>query len=212
MTNSSFRVASSLILLLILGSWFSVSDASAAADDRRVVLDRVEMDQIKLDKMGTNRGSSPTATGKWILVEFSYEVKPDPEKEKSTHLDEVQFKVSVEGSDGEGRKSDKTVILSGEVTYMAVPVGKGFGSMYIPADVAAIYHIDRYMSNYNVNVQAFVGGQLVDSKDKKSGEADNWFARPDFKNIPGMLLNKQQSPFVVNDTDRYPTIKPKQGN
>lgn len=170
------------------------------------------MDQIKLDKMGTNRGSAPTATGKWILVEFSYEVKPDPAKDKSTHLDEVQFKVSVEGTEGDGdRKSTKTVILSGEVTYMVVPVGKGFGSMYIPADVAALYHIDKYMSKYNVNVQVFVGGQLVDSKDKKSDD-ENWFARPDYKNIPGMLLNKQQSPFVVNDTDRYPTIKPKQGN
>lgn len=215
MTNSSFRVTSSLILLLIvaLGSEFSPLRA-AASDDKQILMEKVEMDWIKPEKLGSSRGASPTARdNKWILVEFAYTISPDPSaKEKVNFLDEVTFKVSVEGREGEGdERTAKTAILTGEVTYMAVPIGKGYGALYISPDVAAYYRIDKYMSKFNVNVQALIGGQVVDFKDKRKDD-ENWYTRADYKIVPGMLLNKQQSVFILNDTDRYPTIKPKQGN
>lgn len=163
------------------------------------------------EKIGRPRGASGASRDtKWTLVEFSYNVYPDPNsKEKVNYVDEITFKVSVEGRVQEGDARDaQTAVLTGEVTYMTVPLGKGYGSFYISPDAVARYRIGQF----NINVQALIGGQVVDTKDKKKEKEEdaNWFTRSDYKILPGLLLNKNQSPFILNDTDRYPVIKPKQ--
>lgn len=211
MTNSSSRVASSLILLLICWLGIDLSHVRAASDDKPVVMDKVESELVKPDSVGPRRSGGPSGgrDNKWVLVEFTYNVLGDPNaKEKINFMDEVTFKVSIEGRVGEG-SAQQTAILQGEVTYMSVPLGKGWGSFYLSPDVAAQYHVDKNLSQYNINVQAVVGGQTVDQKDKKRDD-ENWYARSDYKMISGCVFTKNQTPFVLSDLDRYPTIKPKQ--
>ncbi len=183
----------------------------AASEEKRILIDKIETDTMTPDKLGRSRGSAGTGRDKWVLIDFSYEVFPDPNsKEKVNFLDDVTFKISVEARAGEGDfRNAPVAILTAEVTYMLVPVGKGYGSFYISPDAVAAYHLDRFLSQCNINVQAVVGGQVVDSKDKKKDE-ENWFARSDYKIISGIVLTKNQTPFILNDTDRYPVIKPKQ--
>lgn len=204
MTNSSARIPSSLILLLIvLGLSFSKVHA---ADDVPVLIDKVETDTMKPEKVGASRGGGGgSRDSKWVIIEFSYTVTPDKDS-KNPFIDEVQFKANIEARDGAGdSRSTDPVILTGDVTYVCVPAGKGFGSLYIPPDVAARYSLDRYLSQFNVNIQAFVGGQMVDSKDKRREQKEDWFSG--YKTVSGLVYNKMQSPFILNDTDRYPAIK-----
>lgn len=206
MTNSAARIRSSLILLLvvILGCSFS----HVNAQDPVVFIDKVETEMITPEKLGAPRSGSSGRPAKWVLVEFSYTVTPE---NRGEYLEEVQFKANIEGDAAtKDDRKQQPVILTGEVTYMQVPAGKGFGSLYISPDVATRYHIEQNLSKFNVNVQAYVGGQMVDTKDKRKENDPNWFAP--YKSISGLVMNKTQSVFILNDTDRYPTVKPKQGN
>lgn len=218
MTNSSIRVASSLILLLFVVLGIDLTHIQAAGDrDKQIIIDKVEAETIKAENFGRSRGGGGgSRDGKWIIIEFTYEVKPDSENKDKDHppyVDELTFKVNIEGrlTDGAFNGSDaKVAILNGEVTYVAVPYGKGFGCFYISPDVAAYYHLDRFLGQCNINVQALIGGQMVDSKDKKKDD-ENWFSRSDYKIVSGLIMTKAQSPFLLMDIDRYPTIKPSSG-
>lgn len=195
--------------MLGLGSDFS--HVRAASDEKRIIIDKVETDTVTAERTGKSRGSVGTGRDKWILVEIAYEVFPDPaSKEKTNYLEEATFKVNVEARAGEGDfRSAPVAILTAEVTYMNLPFGKGYASFYISPDAAGVYRLDRFLSQCNINAQALIGGQVVDSRDKRKDE-ENWYSRSDYKVVPGVVMLKNQTPFILWDTDRYPVIKPKQ--
>lgn len=178
-----------------------------AADEKQIVIDKIEFETMSPEKMGKSHGGGGASRdNKWTVVDISYTVYPDPNsKEKVSFLEGASFKVNVEGRDGEASDAQIT-ILTGEVAYLMLPMGKGFASFYIPPEVVTRYRVGQF----NVNVQALLGGQVIDSKDKKREKEENWFARSDYKILPGLVLTQNQSPFILNDTDRYPVIKPKQ--
>lgn len=198
------RVSLILLLTTLLACSFS---QVRAAEDPVIFFDKVESEFVSPDKWGPTRPGGSSRPAKWVLIEFNYTVTP---ANKAEYVDEVQFKANIEGDSA--TKEDRTqtpVMLTAEVTYMMVPAGKGFGSFYISPDVAARYHLTENLSKFNINIQAFVGGQKVDAKDKKRDE-ENWYSK--YPTVAGLVLTKVQSPFILNDADRYPTIKPKQGN
>jgi hypothetical protein len=210
MTTTSGRISSSLIPLLLVIAAFNFSKA-LAEEPAPITLEKVETDTIRADRFGASRPGGGSKEQKWIIIEFSFLTNP-PKDKKNDFLDEVQFKVMVEAREDDGPLRGTTpVFLTGEVTYVCVStMGKGMGSFYISPDVAARYHIDRSLSQLNVNVQAFINGQSVSSKDKRREDKDDWYAN--YKTIPNLVFTKNQSPFILNDLDRYPTIKPKTGN
>ncbi len=171
---------------------FSFAKVNAQPDSSGViVIDKVESELIKPDRVGATRSGGNTREQKWVLIEFTFAVTP-PKEAKTGFLEEVQFKVMVEARDEDGPfRSTSPVFLSGDVTYICVPAStRTYGSFYIPADVAARYHIDKNLTQGNINVQAFVGGQMVDSKDKRPEDKDDWYAN--YKTIANLVFNKNQ--------------------
>lgn len=209
-----------LSLILLLALLLGIENSKVrAADETPIVIEKVETDWVKAEKLGIPRGAnSQRDQQKWLLVEITFTAYPDPKQDKPgkqaklNFLDEVQFKVIVEGREEDGSPTNTNpVLLTGDVTYMMVPTApqgaKNFASFYIPSDVAARYHLDKYITQFDVNAQALVGGQVADSKNKKSDDKADWYAG--YPTVDGKIFNKNQSPFILNDTDRYPTIKPK---
>ena len=159
----------------------------------------------------------------WLKVEFHYGVAfpidPNVPQDGPTalkYLDEVQFKVWIEGRDlldPQGKPGEGiAVVLTGSVTYINIPKGHDrYGVFYVHPDTLGRYGTVEGTRDFDANgkfdihLEAYVAGKLMDSIDKKKGETAGWQLQP--KQIPGLVYRQNQTPFVCADVDRYPAIK-----
>lgn len=147
----------------------------------------------------------------WMIIDFGYNVAtPD----KAPFLDEAEFRVYVEvlsKSDPRKKKFDSSVVLTGSVTYVNLPVGEGRGSLYIPSQTIQRYggreEMERANPKLNVHVEAFASRRQVDamSMNEEKGQQQYWFQK--LPNIPGQIYRQNQCPFIASDTILYPPIK-----
>ena len=153
--------------------------------------------------------------GQWLKVEFHYGTTPLV-TDAYPYLDEVQFKVWIEGLDLYDKAAPVpgkgvAVALTGSVTYVNVPMGKDiYGVFYVPPSILKRYSSERgptdFDQKFDVHVEAYIGGTLVDAVNKnKEADALGWF-KP-LKPVAGVVYRQDQCPFMMSDTDRYPTIK-----
>lgn len=178
---------------------------------------------VKAPTLGVSSGPSQGETD-WLKVEFQYGVAfpQDPNAPPGAvtpkYLDEVQFKIWIEGRDmldPQGKPGEGiAVVLTGSVTYVNVPVGRNlYGVFYVHPNAIGRYSTDRgnrdFDNNgkFDVHMEAYVGGKIMDKIDKKKGDPDGWHVQPGIKAIPGMVYRQNQSPFLNSDVDRYPAIK-----
>ena len=151
--------------------------------------------------------------GQWLKVEFHYGTT---DALKTKYLDSIQFKVWIEGRDlldprgkpGEGI----AVALTGSVTYINVAADKDiYGVFYVHPSTLARYSTDQgyedFDRKFDVHLEAYVGGALMDAINKNKGENDplGWF-KP-LTPIANLVYRQDQCPFMMCDTDRYPAIK-----
>jgi hypothetical protein len=167
---------------------------------------------VQPPQLGSTAGSSGSDSN-WLKVEFHYGVNPlNP---KIPWVDSVQFKVWIEGRDlynpkvPPGSTDGVAVCLIGEVTYINLQQGgDNYGVFYVhPATLARYCGSGTYEDfdrKFNVHVEAYVGGKLVDYYDKKK-DVDKWWTAP----IPvaDLVCRQDQSPFILADPTRYPEIK-----
>jgi hypothetical protein len=158
-------------------------------------------------------GASASANSQWLKVEFHYGTTAAL---LTPFLDSVQFKVWIEGldplADNKSQASGKgvAIALTGEVTYINVPAGKDlYGVFYVHPNTLARYSSDRgyedYDRKFDVHLEAYVGGALMDKIDKNKETDPIWFQA--LKATPGLVYRQDQCPFMVADPDRYPAIK-----
>jgi hypothetical protein len=175
--------------------------------------DAITTSFVPAPSVGTTTGSPPGEPGQWLKVEFHYGTTP---LVTTKYLDEVQFKVWIEGLDADAlnpsQPSGKGVAvgLTGQVTYVNITPGKDiYGVFYVHPSTLGRYSSDRgyedFDRKFDVHVEAYVGGQLMDKIDKNKETDPNWFQA--LKPIPGLVYTQNQSPFLLTDVDRYPAIK-----
>jgi len=164
----------------------------------------------------TNLGTSSSGggtPGQWLKVEFHYGTTANL---TTKYLDAVQFKIWIEGLDLLAKNAPVpgkgvAVALTGSVDYINVPAGKDlYGVFYVHPNTLGRYSDDRGAENfdrkYNIHLEAYVNGQLMDHFDKrKDPMGDDWFTK--LVPIPNLVYRQDQSPFFLNDVDRYPAIK-----
>jgi hypothetical protein len=132
------------------------------------------------------------------------------------YLDSVEFKIWIEGLDPLALNTTQAsgkgvaIALTGTVTYVNVPAGKDvYGVFYVHPSTLARYSSDRgyedYDRKFDVHLEAYVGGTLMDKIDKNKETDPNWFQA--LKPITGLVYRQNQCPFMVSDPDRYPAIK-----
>jgi len=163
--------------------------------------------------------------GRWLRIDVPFQTK-----KKITP--ELKFKFYLEGyevidaEEGAG-KSEKFVILTGEVNYRDIPKGeKHFAGLFLPpasvvrfCGTKANGEMDWSQKNLNLRVEAFEGGapceslfDLMSEKEKgpsgRGGKKDpEWHKSADAQEIPAALLPIQETPFWPKDYKRYPQPK-----
>jgi len=138
------------------------------------------------------------------------------EVKRGEFIDSVQFKVWIEGFDLYAKDAPPgakgvSITLTGDVTYINVPMSRDlYGVFYVSPAVLARYSSDRGVEDFdrkfNVHLEAYANGALVDMIDKRKEQDPKWFAP--FRAVPNLVSRQDQCPFVISDTSRYPMIKP----
>lgn len=204
----SFGLKANLLVLLLLIGGF----ASLRADEGDINITKVTTQSAMPQSVGGG-GNRPGSGGnrgesKWYQINVEYTANP-----AKPFLDEVQFKVYVEMEEKQDPKdrdnSGDPVLLTGEVTYVNIPKSRDtmYCSFYLHPNTIERYGGERGLEKHNVHVEAYVGGTLVASADKKKDDPD-WI-HGKFKSISGMVLTKDQSPWALADLDLYPAQKQK---
>ncbi len=165
---------------------------------------------------GGNQGSSSSFSNdsnQWLKVEFHFGVVPPPQK--GNFVDEVEFKVWVEGRDlldPAGQPGQGIAVgLTGSVTYVNLAKAKDtYGVFYVHPSTLARYSTDRggandFLRTFDVHVEAYVNGQLVDAVDKNKETDITWYQK--LKAIPSLVFRQNQCIFIAMDPGRYPAIK-----
>jgi len=161
---------------------------------------------------GIGGTSGVGANNQWLKVEFHFGTTAAL---KTPYLDAVEFKVWIEGLDLFAKNAPvpgkgAAVALTGSVNYVNVPAGKDiYGVFYVHPATLGRYSGERgyedFDRKYNIHVEAYVGGALMDAFDKKKEQDPKWF-QP-LTVVPNLVYRQDQCPFLMYDPDRYPAIK-----
>jgi hypothetical protein len=170
---------------------------------------------VDVSEVGKQEGGGRNENAKWLRVEWHYQVVP---KGPSPVVDAVEFRVSVEGRDLYAKEATTAdgipVALTGSVTYVNLTATPdGYGVVYVHPSALARYGSKNGASDFeekfNVHVEAYIGGALMDFIDKEKPQDPKWFSA--YKAVPTYLLRQDQSPFLLSDISRYPELKPLAG-
>jgi hypothetical protein len=125
---------------------------------------------------------------------------------------EVEFTATAEYTDDATFKYYVLIngkVLTGEVTHMNIPAGRGLHSvMFVPPKVLSRFTGGRPVSAasiQNVAVQIVQQGAVKDDASLLRAPAGWYTSLPQ---VPGFLLNKNDTPFAPLYWDRYEQIKP----
>ena len=164
---------------------------------------------------GNSAGSSSNQPPQWLKVEFQYGTTP---LVTSTYpyVDSIEFKVWIEALDLLAKDAPVpgkgvAVGLTGSVTYINVPMGKTlYGVFYVHPSTIARYSSARgssdFENKFNIHIEAYVGGALMDKTDKKKDQmGPDWYKA--LRAVTGLVYRQDQCPFIMTDPDRYPAIK-----
>ena len=125
---------------------------------------------------------------------------------------EVEFTATAEFSDDVTFKYFVLLngkVLTGEVTHTSIAAGRGLRSViYVSPKVLARFNGNRPIAAntiQNIAVQIVQQGAVKDEASLTRAAAQWYTALPQ---IPGFLLNKNETPFAPLYWDRYEQIKP----
>lgn len=136
--------------------------------------------------------AKPSTPQTWVEVEVGFASAVD-------FTDELTFKYYI-------YLADAKKCLSGTVTHTNIPKGpRLFSVMYVDPWALARLSGGRFNRNVQeVTVQILNKGQVVAQKSVKNTQGEWW---TQCEQAPGMVLNKNQTPFSSLYWDRYVEIK-----
>jgi hypothetical protein len=160
---------------------------------------------------GGGGGNSSDQPKQWLKVEYHYEIKPA----QTPYVDAVEFRVWIEGRDLYDLKATTAdglaVVLTGSETYINLTATHdGYGVFYVHPSTLARYATKLgatdFTESFNIHLEAYVDGKLMDYFNKKEDPAGlDWFKAP--RAVPNLVYRKDQCCFIVSDPSRYPELK-----
>jgi len=137
---------------------------------------------------------NPYQIGKWLEIEVQFESAAE-------YTDEITVRYFV---------MINKAVLSGEVTHVNVAKGRELYSvMYVPPQTMLRLLVGRPVTINSVDgvgVQLVVKGQIVYEMNNRPDFAAQWWQS--LQQTPGLMLNKNETPFAPLYWDRYQQIKP----
>jgi hypothetical protein len=217
-TSMSFRATTlrRRVLLVILLGLIAGPQAFGQAKTSPIAFanqDAVVATFVSPPNMGDSSGNTSSDSDQWLKVEFHYGATA---LAVNPYIDAVQFKVWIEGLDSvavnPAQPSGKgvAIALTGSINYVNIPAGKDiYGVFYVPPATLGRYSSEHgptdFERKFDVHIEAYIGGALMDAIDKNHEDDPNWFKQ--LRVVPNMVYRQDQCPFIVTDASRYPPIK-----
>lgn len=198
--------ASPLLVLPLLLS-FTVAQAQQANTDFQI--SKITPDLATTPDYSFSLGPQGKRVQKnknWLEVEVSFDWTP--RNPKPEFLDELtlNYYILLNNKD---RENPKGTLLTGSVTHVAIPQGKGMNSvMYVSPRTLERFFAGKVPSTANsavldAGVTITQQGQLVAESSWK-GRGQWWSG---FQQVSGYVLNKSETPFAPLVWDYYEAIK-----
>lgn len=155
-----------------------------------IKLGKVQPEVVKTPEFNLSSGPQKRSKlGQWLEVEVEYESKPED-------IDELTFKFTI---------LIEKKLLDGEVTHINIPKGRDhYSVMYVSPRTLEKLTGGRPLtasSIENVWIEVSRQGQILDKASFRPG------VPPNLPHVPGLVLNKDETPFAPLFYDRYEAIK-----
>jgi hypothetical protein len=195
--------------LLIAGLLCGLSVAQAQQANTDFQISKITPDLVTTPDYTFSLGPKGKKVQKnkdWLEVEVSFDWTP--RNAKPEFLDELTFNYYIL-LNNKDRENPKGTLLTGAVTHVAIPQGKGMNSvMYISPRTLERFFAGKTPSTANsavldVGVTITQQGQLV-AEGSWKGRGQWWSG---FQQVSGYVLNKSETPFAPLVWDYYEAIK-----
>jgi len=161
--------------------------------------------------VGPKRNTGASKDWLMVEVEFTYEPKSPSDPQ---FLDDLTFNYYIALNNKSARNPQET-LLTGSVTHVAIPVGKGLRSVvFVSPRTLERFFDGKPPANANqavasVGVTVTRGGLIVGELSVGAGKGvQQWWTR--FQQAPpGYVLNKNETPFAPLFGDYYEAIRAK---
>jgi hypothetical protein len=188
-TNPPMKTLPAIFISLIA----LAASARAAGMDYKIT--KISPAFVPTPKVQYQGGQHPPVQGtqpQWLEIEVAFQSAID-------FTEELTFKYYVWFEDK---------LLTGEVTHTNIAKGRELYSvMYLsPKSILKLTAKAPTVSTIqNVGVQILSKGQVVDELSVKPSKAQWWQS---MQPVPGLVVNKNETPFAALNWDRYEDIKP----
>ena len=157
-----------------------------------ITLGKVKPDIVKTPDFTIKSGPEKRSNiGEWLEVEVEFETKAE-------EIDEMTFQYTI---------MFENKLLDGQVTHVNIPKGREhYSVMYVSPRTLEKLTGGKTVTAANIQnvwVIASKQGQVFDQAAVKN------VAIPNLPHLPGMVLNKMETPFAPLYFDRYEPIKAK---
>ena len=218
--HPSFSKFSAAILLTLLAiSTFARAQQSALNSE--VQITKIEPVFIGSPKIAAG-GYSKQGTGRpgtWLEVEVTFERSALPKEPKMA--EELTFNYYVLLKNERFTEDKKPTLLTGSVVHVHVPQERGLHSVVFvnPRTLASFFDgkAPATVQQAVVDVGVTITGKngllaIATSKGTVKGDKGWWDTPAPYTPTPGVLLNKNETPFAPLESDYYEAIKSKAGN
>ncbi|MEI6491647.1 MAG: Amuc_1102 family pilus-like protein [Verrucomicrobiota bacterium] len=195
--------------------------AQQGALNTEVQITKIESGFVDSPKF-TIPGYSKRSTGRpgsWLEIEVTFERNVVAKEPK--YADELTFNYYVLLKNERVTEDKKPTLLTGSIVHVRVPQERGLHSVAFvsPRALASFFEgkppttAQQAVTDIGVTISG-KGGLLAISTAKGTVKGDKgWWDNPaSFTTVPGLLLNKNETPFAPLEWDFYEAIKPKSGN
>ncbi|MEM9444159.1 MAG: Amuc_1102 family pilus-like protein [Verrucomicrobiota bacterium] len=184
----------------------------AYAQDVKVIIDEIEIDDVKSVGPGGGRSRNNILKEDWKEIEVEFTVESDGD---SDLLEELSFQFFIAALDA--LNNDEEVTLIGESNFINVPVGGDqLVAMYLSPTALLRYGGEKMgasffkkggIKDFNIHVKALVRGREVGSKDFIISDFDeNWYRQG--KQVRDALVEAKDSPWWTANALLYNQYKP----
>jgi len=198
-----------LRILSILFTLSTLPSAQAQSASTDFKINKIAPDLVITPEYSVNFGPKNKKVPKnkeWLEVEVSFDWQP--REKKPEFLDELTLNYYVL-LNNKSRETPDGTLLTGSVTHVAIPQGKGMNSvMYVSPRTLERFFQGKIPSAassavLDVGVTITKQGQLVAESSWK-GRGQWWSA---MQQVGGYVLNKSETPFAPLAWDYYEAIK-----
>ena len=157
---------------------------------------------------------------KWLEIDVLFDRNPLPKSAK--FADELTFQYYVLLKNEKETEDRKATLLTGAVTHVHTPQEKGLHAVaYVsPRTLAKLFegkvpvNAQQALIDCGVTVSGKEGLLAISSFKTKEIRGDKgWWDNPAaYTSVPGLVLNKDQTPFAPLEWDYFEPVKSKTGN